>query len=44
MTTTNTTNRSTVVGVFEDSEDARKVIEALKDDGFTADSISILSP
>jgi hypothetical protein len=44
MTTMNTTNRSTVVGVFADSDDAREAIEALKDDGFTADSISILSP
>jgi len=44
MNTTNTTTGSTVVGVFEDREDARKAIEALKDDGFTADSISILSP
>jgi uncharacterized protein (TIGR02271 family) len=44
MTTTNTTNRSTVVGVFEDREDARRAIEALKDDGFTADSISVLAP
>jgi Heat induced stress protein YflT len=44
MTTTNTPNRSTVVGVFADSADARTAIEALKEDGFTADSISILSP
>src|SRR5579859_3164447 len=35
---------ATVVGVFRDSEDARQAIEALKDDGFTGDSISILSP
>src|ERR1700720_3698770 len=44
MTMSHTTNRSTVVGVFEDREDARKAIEALKDDGFAADAISILSP
>src|SRR5438874_3979695 len=36
--------RSTVVGVFDDRDDARKAIEALKDDGFTPDGISILSP
>ena len=36
--------RSTVVGVFDDREDARQAIEALKDDGFTPDGISILSP
>lgn len=35
---------STVVGVFHDREEAREAIEALKDDGFTGDSISILSP
>jgi len=39
-----TTRGSTVVGVFDDREDAREAIEALKDDGFTGDSISILSP
>ncbi len=39
-----TTTRSTVVGVFHDREDAREAIEALKDDGFNSDSISILSP
>jgi len=39
-----TTSRSTVVGVFHDREDARDAIEALKDEGFDADSISILSP
>ena len=44
MTMTNTTRGSTVVGVFEDPEDAREAIEALKEDGFTGDSISILSP
>ena len=43
-TNTNTTTRSTVVGVFESREDARDAIEALKDDGFAADAISILSP
>lgn len=36
--------RSTVVGVFDDREDAREAIEALKDDRFSPDSISILSP
>ena len=41
---TTTTRGSTVVGVFDDREDAREAIEALKDDGFTGDSISILSP
>src|SRR3954452_20567997 len=35
---------STVVGVFEDRDDARDAIEALKDAGFDADTISILSP
>jgi uncharacterized protein (TIGR02271 family) len=44
MTTTSTTRGSTVVGVFNDSEDARDAIEALKDNGFAADTISILSP
>ncbi|MGI9149822.1 MAG: YsnF/AvaK domain-containing protein [Chloroflexota bacterium] len=38
------TPRSTVVGVFHDREDAREAIEALKDDGFSPDAISILSP
>jgi uncharacterized protein (TIGR02271 family) len=41
---TRTTERSTVVGVFHDRDDAREAIEALKDDRFAADSISILSP
>src|ERR1700682_5880047 len=44
MTMTNTTNGSTLVGVFESREDARDAIEALKDDGFAAGTISILSP
>jgi uncharacterized protein (TIGR02271 family) len=44
MTQSTSTQRSTVVGVFDDREDAREAIEALKDDGFNADSISILSP
>src|SRR5579859_4213471 len=44
MSTTSTTRGSTVVGVFDDREDARHAIEALKDDGFSGDSISILSP
>ena len=39
-----TTPRSTVVGVFHDREEAREAIEALKDDGFSPDAISILSP
>jgi uncharacterized protein (TIGR02271 family) len=34
----------TVVGVFHERDDAREAIEALKDDGFAADTISILSP
>src|SRR6202165_1869153 len=44
MTTSSTSKDSTVVGVFDDREDAREAIEALKDDGFTGDAISILSP
>jgi uncharacterized protein (TIGR02271 family) len=44
MTMSTRTRGSTVVGVFNDREDAREAIEALKDDGFTGDSISILSP
>jgi len=44
MTTTNTSRGSTVVGVFHERERAREAIEALKADGFTGDSISILSP
>ena len=44
MTMSATTRGSTVVGVFNDRDDAREAIEALKDDGFTPDSISILSP
>jgi len=39
-----TTPRSTVVGVFHDREDAREAIEALKEDDFNPDTISILSP
>ena len=42
--TTQTAQRSTVVGVFHERDDAREAIEALKDAGFPADSISILSP
>jgi uncharacterized protein (TIGR02271 family) len=42
--TMQTTRGSTVVGVFEDRDDARDAIEALKDAGFDADTISILSP
>jgi len=41
---TRNTERSTVVGVFHEREDAREAIEALKDAGFNPDSISILSP
>src|ERR1051325_4037959 len=41
---TSTTRSSIVVGVFEDHEQAREAIEALKDAGFNADSISVLSP
>jgi uncharacterized protein (TIGR02271 family) len=44
VTHTQTPGRTTVVGVFHDRDDAREAIEALKDDGFAADSISILSP
>jgi hypothetical protein len=40
----NTTKDSVVVGVFDDREDARAAIEALKDSGFRGDAISILSP
>ncbi|MCA1646950.1 MAG: general stress protein, partial [Chloroflexi bacterium] len=36
--------RSTVVGVFHEREEARAAIEALKADGFAPDTISILSP
>ena len=32
---TSTTRPSTVVGVFEDHEEAHQAIEALKDEGFT---------
>ena len=42
--TMNTTKDSVVVGVFDDREDARAAIEALKDSGFRGDAISILSP
>lgn len=38
------TQRSTVIGVFHEREQAREAIEALKDDGFAPDAISILSP
>lgn len=41
---THTSERSTVVGVFRERDDAREAIEALKDDRFAADKISILSP
>jgi Heat induced stress protein YflT domain len=39
-----TDNRSTVVGPFHDRDAARDAIEALKDAGFAAQDISILSP
>src|ERR687886_1241474 len=41
---TQTTRRSTVVGVFRERDEARQAIEALKDAGFASDTISILSP
>ena len=41
---TTATSRTTVVGVFHDREHARDAIEALKNDGFDPDTISILSP
>ena len=44
LPTMTTTPRSTVVGVFHDREDAREAIEALKEDDFNTDTISILSP
>jgi len=44
MTMNETRRGSTVVGVFEDRDRAREAIEALKEDGFTGDAISILSP
>src|ERR687886_556784 len=37
------TQRSTVVGVFHDRDSARDAIEALKDAGFSADAIGLLS-
>jgi len=39
-----TTSRTTVVGVFHDRDHARDAIDALKNDGFNPDTISILSP
>jgi len=36
--------RSTVVGVFNDRDEARDAIAALKDAGFSAEDISILTP
>jgi uncharacterized protein (TIGR02271 family) len=41
---TQTTQRSTVVGVFHERNQAREAIEALKDANFPPESISILSP
>jgi uncharacterized protein (TIGR02271 family) len=43
-TTTTTTPRSTVVGVFQDPDTARRGISALKETGFAGDAISVLSP
>ena len=37
------TGRSTVVGLFHDRDSAREAIEALKDAGFSADSIGLLA-
>ena len=42
--TQSTQTRSTVVGLFREREEARLAIEALKDEGFAGDAISILSP
>jgi uncharacterized protein (TIGR02271 family) len=42
--TTATTKRSTVVGVFENVDAARRAIEALKQAGFTGEHISVLAP
>src|SRR5918912_831650 len=39
-----TTTRTTVVGVFQSLDEARRAIEALKEAGFPGDKISILSP
>jgi len=39
-----TTQRSIMVGVFPEWEHARQAIEALKDQGFEPDAISIRSP
>src|SRR5579864_5879569 len=44
MSTTGAPRGSTVVGVFDDRDEAREAIEALKEDGFSGDAISILSP
>ena len=44
MTMSTPRKGSTVVGVFDNREDARDAIEALKDDGFDAGSISVLAP
>jgi uncharacterized protein (TIGR02271 family) len=44
MSMHNSARSSTVVGVFEDHERARAAIEALKDHGFDAGAISVLSP
>jgi hypothetical protein len=44
MSSSNSHTASTVVGVFDEREQAREAIEALKDAGFSGDAISILSP
>src|ERR1043166_6921239 len=41
---TRTTERSIVVGVFREIDQARSAIEALKTAGFAPDTISVLSP
>jgi hypothetical protein len=41
---TQTAQRSTVVGLFRERDQAREAIEALKDAHFPPDSISVLSP
>ena len=39
-----TRDRSTVVGVFEDTTEARRAIDSLKDAGFAGEHISVLAP
>jgi len=38
------TQRSTVVGVFHEREQAREAIDALNNEGFAPEAISVLSP